>query len=491
MAPGKNITLGTGIPEVKDSAQPPDSYIVSECDKQLWSDLPVAAFSLSILYLLFAAAHPFTVGGPAGTKLSVVATASSLVLLLYALWLRRSKSIHLANLTAATFAGIVLVNAAFHLLATRDPAEFSNFVVLVVAIGTFFLSLRWCIGAIAAVGAAWAAVTYLLGGDHAVHYVFGFITSSVVAALAFRFHTRALRSSIAGVWRETRHREQLEAVDAELVRANTELEQRVTERTAELQNQIERTRSMEQAVLESEKVATAGRMAATLAHEINNPLDAIVNCLYLLDLANLSPREQKYLELAREEVQRVVRITRHTLGFYRSSETPEEFDCSALATEVIAAFQPVANERGVQLEARIESGQMLNGFPGEIRQLLTNLIINAMDAGGTVARVSVVSSCDRMSPERRGLRISVADNGKGISKEHGASLFEPFFTTKGEKGTGLGLWVCKGIVQKHNGTIGFRSIPRPVRACCVFSVFLPSEPDQRGVPEHSGVIGEL
>lgn len=231
---------------------------------------------------------------------------------------------------------------------------------------------------------------------------------------------------------------------------------------------------MEQAVLESEKLATTGRMAAALAHEINNPLDAIVNCLYLLEHADLSPTERKYLELAKEELQRVVRITRHTLSFYRKGDRPAVFDGSELATEVISAFQPMANSLGVQLEPRIQSGQTLEGFPGGIRQVLTNLIINALDAGGSIIRVRVISSCDRRNPAVRGVRISVADKGKGIAKADAPNLFEPFFTTKGEKGTGLGLWVCRGIVQNHHGTIRVRSVARPQGRGTVFSVFIPS-----------------
>src|SRR5215469_15806672 len=391
-----------------------------------------------------------------------------------ALWLRWSTSYHLANLTVAVFAGIVLCNSTFHLVATRDPAQFTNFVVLVVAIGTFFLSLSWCVAAIVVVGAVWGGALQFLGREHAAHYVFAFITASVVAALAFRFRTRALRSAIVGAWTEHRHLLKLEVAEAQLILANTELEARVLERTAELHVQIEQKRKMEQAVLEAEKLATTGRMAAILAHEINNPLDTIMNCLHLLDNENLHPPERTYIEIASAELRRVVRITRHTLGFYRKGEEPETFDCSGLATEVVSTFVPLTNGRGVQLDARIQGGQIMRGYSGEIRQLLTNLIMNAMDAESTIVRVTISASHDRRDPERLGVRISVADNGKGVAKEDAPKVFEPFFTTKGEKGTGLGLWVCKGIVQKHNGAIVLRSLVGPLRRGSVFSVFLPS-----------------
>jgi signal transduction histidine kinase len=346
--------------------------------------------------------------------------------------------------------------------------------VLLLAIGIFFLSLRWLVVGVAVIGAVWMAMLLFVGRTHAVHFVFAFVTTSVVAGLAFRFRTRALRRSVVGVWREARHAEELERVDAELVRVNSELEDRVNQRTAELQLQVEQTLRMEQAVLESEKLATTGRMAAALAHEINNPLDAIVNCLYLLGHAALTDSERKYLEVAKEELQRVVRITRHTLSFYRRGDKPDVFDCSELAVEVISAFQPMAAGLGIRLESRIHGGQTIEGFPGEIRQVLTNLVINALDAGSAVTRVSVIGAHDWRNPMLEGVRISVADNGKGIPKEDVPNIFEPFFTTKGEQGTGLGLWVSRGIVRKHNGTIHVRSVVRPRVHGSVFSVFIPS-----------------
>jgi signal transduction histidine kinase len=462
-----------GFPRQPIAEEPDESYIASEFDRQLWSDIPVAAFSLAVLFALFAVAHPFTVGGSNGWKLAGLAALSAVTLFAFGLWSRRSPSYHLSNLVAAIFAAIVLLNSAFHLAVTADPKQFTNLMVLVIAIGTFFLSLRWCAGAIAVVGAVWMAMLVYVGRAHAMHYMFAFVTTSLVAALAFRFRTRALRRSIVGAWTESRHLEQLERVDAELLKVNSELEDRVNLRTAELQRQVEQTLRMEQAVLESEKLATTGRMAAALAHEINNPLDAIVNCLYLLDHGNLSSAEQKYLDLAKQELQRVVRITRHTLSFYRKDDKPAIFDCSELAAEVIRAFQPMAAGLGIRLEARIRSKQTLEGFPGEIRQVLTNLIINALDSGGAITRVRVINSRDRRNPAVEGVRISVADNGKGISKADAPNLFEPFFTTKGEKGTGLGLWVCRGIVQNHHGTIRVRSMVRPQGAASVFSVFIP------------------
>jgi signal transduction histidine kinase len=470
--------------------RPPASYLTDRFDQQLWSDLPIAAFSLSALYVIFAFAHPFTVSGVGGWKLTSLAATSAALLFGFGLWLRRSNQFRLANLIVAIFAVIALANTAAHLLLTRDPSQFTNFILLVVAIGAFSLSSRWCVAAIVIVGLVWGAAVYVLPNANPVHYAFAFVSASLVAGLAFRFRTHALRAFFEREWSELRHLEKLEATEAELIRTNAELEDRVTTRTAELQLQVEQTRRMEQAIFDAEKLATTGRMAAILAHEINNPLDTVVNSLYLLENAELRPDERKYLELASAELQRVVRITRHTLGFYRKGEAPKLFDCSDLAMDVVSTLAPMANGLGVGLEFRSEGKPTLEGFSAEIRQLLTNLIMNAIDAGSSRIRIRVTPSIDWRAPELKGVRISVVDNGKGIAKEHVRDLFEPFFTTKGEKGTGLGLWVCKGIVQKHNGNIAFRSILRSPGRGSVFSVFVPLIRENSALNDPEPVISQ-
>lgn len=230
----------------------------------------------------------------------------------------------------------------------------------------------------------------------------------------------------------------------------------------------------EENLRKAERLASAGRMAGIVAHEINNPLDTVVNCLALLKNSALATSQREYLDIATEELQRVVRIARHTLGSYRVGEKPHSFDCSQLANDVISAFVPVAKGRGVDLQSRIQPAQMVEGFSGEIRQLLNNLIINAMDAGGTKVRVRIAASHDHKRPERRGVRLSVIDDGKGISEKVAPNIFDLFFTTKGEKGTGLGLWVCRGIVHKHEGSIKFRTSTKANASFSIFSVFLPS-----------------
>jgi PAS domain S-box-containing protein len=230
----------------------------------------------------------------------------------------------------------------------------------------------------------------------------------------------------------------------------------------------------EEALRKADRISAAGKMAATVAHEINNPLASVVNSLYLLGNEPLTDTARNYLEMARAELQRVVHITRQTLAFHRTADSPTVFNISALAGEVASAFQPVAKTQSVELEFTSEGAHFMHGFAGEIRQVLTNLVTNSLEAESSSVKLRVRHSRDWGIPERRGVRITLADDGKGIRKEHLHSIFEPFFTTKGEKGTGLGLWVTRGIVGKHEGNIRIRSTAAKGRSGTCISMFLPT-----------------
>jgi two-component system cell cycle sensor histidine kinase/response regulator CckA len=238
---------------------------------------------------------------------------------------------------------------------------------------------------------------------------------------------------------------------------------------------ITERKEAESTLRRAEKLSAAGRMAATVAHEINNPLAATVNSLFLLGKNDLSPTAKRYLNMAMAELERVVRITKQTLAFYRAADKPAPFNLCDVAEEVIAAFEPVAKEKNIRLQYGARGSHIVDGYADEIRQVLTNLVINAIEAGGTIARVHVHGSTDWNRHGRHLVRIAVTDNGKGIPKEHLNGIFEPFFTTKGEKGTGLGLWVTRGIVAKHEGEIRVRSSKAGEGRCSTcFMVLLPT-----------------
>jgi signal transduction histidine kinase len=225
----------------------------------------------------------------------------------------------------------------------------------------------------------------------------------------------------------------------------------------------------------SEKLAAAGRMAATIAHEINNPLEAIVNLWYLLKQENLSHEGRAHVEMMGKEINRVSHIAKQTLEFYRVDATAAHVDLVQVIDEAARLFSHRAELQGtaVEVESRARAG--ICGFAGELRQLFANLIVNALEAGAGKIRIRISDSRDWKKSARRGVRIMLADNGPGIPPAVAVKIFEPFFTTKKEKGTGLGLWVSKGIVQKHEGSISMRTSTRPGHSGTAFSIFLPTD----------------
>jgi PAS domain S-box-containing protein len=228
----------------------------------------------------------------------------------------------------------------------------------------------------------------------------------------------------------------------------------------------------EEAVRRSEKLATAGRLAASVAHEINNPLEAVINLLYLArhDAANA----EQYLIMAEQEIGRIARLAQQTLGFVRDNTLPGSMDPSAIVDEMLELYSRKLQSKKIHVSRRYRNHTEISGYSGELRQLLANLLVNAVDAmsdGGSL-QVRVTSARDWRNGED-GIRITVADNGSGIPGENRGRIFEPFFTTKKDTGTGLGLWVSRGIVQKHGGTIRLRSRISGPKTGTVFVIFLP------------------
>ncbi|HEY7099472.1 MAG TPA: PAS domain S-box protein [Terriglobales bacterium] len=238
----------------------------------------------------------------------------------------------------------------------------------------------------------------------------------------------------------------------------------------------------EEALRRNEKLATAGRLAATIAHEINNPLEAVINLLYL---AQQSPeRSHEYLKQAEQEVQRVAVIAHQTLGFVREHASPKPLNVTETIAQILHLYSRRLQQKHIRVLERFDKDAEVWGFAGELRQLFSNLTLNAIDAvkdGGTL-QLRVSRRHEWGNPSRRGVRILIADNGSGIARGDMQHIFEPFFTTKKDVGTGLGLWLAHGVVQKHAGSIRVRSRTVPGKNGTVFSVFLPSKPKET-VPE--------
>lgn len=213
---------------------------------------------------------------------------------------------------------------------------------------------------------------------------------------------------------------------------------------------VTESRMAEQALRRAEKLAAAGRLAATVAHEVNNPLEALVNAIYLAQHAKGLEEAADHLRLADSELRRITHIVRQTLGFYRESTLPQPTGLLQLVSEVLDLYRTRSLSRGLTLRTCGQTGDevFVKVIAGEIKQVLANLIANAIDAtpAGGIVETAVVRSDDYVE-------IVVSDTGCGISEVNRKHLFEPFFTTKADVGTGLGLWVSKGIVEKHGGSI--------------------------------------
>lgn len=234
----------------------------------------------------------------------------------------------------------------------------------------------------------------------------------------------------------------------------------------------------EEMLRRTEKLAVAGRLAAVIAHEVNNPLEAITNCLYLLEHCDLSTDARKFLETAQSELSRISQITVQTLRFHRSSTHARSTDLHELIDTVLAVLSSRFTKHDVDVQKYFGDIPRLVIHDGEVRHLITNLIANSLDAMPRGGRI-VIRTRRAIDPGSRleGARLTIADTGNGMSDETRNRLFEPFYSTKGITGTGLGLWICRGIVEKHGGTIHFLSREAsPHRSPgTVCSVFLPTE----------------
>ena len=253
----------------------------------------------------------------------------------------------------------------------------------------------------------------------------------------------------------------------------------------ETRDRRERKRA-EEALMHNEKIAMLGRLAATVAHEINNPLSSVTNVLYLLSTQPELTNDSKILiEMAQNELKRVAEISHQTLSFYRESPHPVALDLAELVEGVLWLFDRPIREKNIVVDRRIEYRDKFTAYPGELRQALSNLISNAIHAIRPNGRLVVrVHEGARRRTGERGVCFLIADNGGGIAGGDRGLIFEPFFSTKGENGTGLGLWVTKGIVEKHKGTIRVRSA-QGERAGTTFSIFLPFLKDPVGLTEES------
>ena len=238
---------------------------------------------------------------------------------------------------------------------------------------------------------------------------------------------------------------------------------------------ITRSKQSEAALMQNEKLAAVGRLAASIAHEINNPLESVTNLLYLARTSEDSREIQEYLDIAERELRRVSAITNQTLQFYKQSTNPKPVTCEDLIKSVLSIYQGRIVNSHVDVLKRKRATRPVLCFEGEIRQVLNNIVGNAIDAMHPEGGRLLIRSRDatHWKTGRRGLMLTIADTGAGMSELVRSKLFEAFFTTKGIGGTGLGLWVSQQIVERHHGALRVRSSRRKGGSGSVFSLFLP------------------
>ena len=235
----------------------------------------------------------------------------------------------------------------------------------------------------------------------------------------------------------------------------------------------------EHALRTAERLSASGKMANAIAHEINNPLEALTNLLYLARSSDSMQATQSMLESAAKELDRVSRITKQSLSFHRDTDKPIEIDLGELLADVVGMMERSAAVHRVRVIFQKRPAGKISGFPGQLVQVLSNLIRNAIEVSLPGSEVTVrLRSVERRG--RLGNCVTIHDRGVGIPPEIRGNIFDPFFTTKQLRGSGLGLWVSKSLVMRHQGKIRFRSCQLQGRSGTTFEVFLPSIGD--GLP---------
>lgn len=232
----------------------------------------------------------------------------------------------------------------------------------------------------------------------------------------------------------------------------------------------------EKALLQSEKLAAVGRLAASIAHEINNPLEAVTNLLYLAQDSDSREEVASLLSTADHELRRVSVIANQTLRFHRQASLPQPVMVEDLVRTVLTIYEGRLHHSGIEVRLSFRAASPAVCLEGDIRQVLNNLIGNAIDAMSRSGGILTVRSqaVHDWRTGRAGIAITVADTGAGIAKENVDRIFEPFFTTKGDSGTGLGLWISQEVTARHNGLLHLRSSVAQGRSGTVFRLFLPS-----------------
>jgi PAS domain S-box-containing protein len=251
--------------------------------------------------------------------------------------------------------------------------------------------------------------------------------------------------------------------------------------TSKIARDITARKQMERLLIQSEKLAATGRMAATVAHEINNPLESVMNLIFLArENSSVDSKARGYLQTAEEEIERVSHIARQTLGFYRDTGRPVEVLPHELIQDVLAVYQTKLRGRDISVECQFDGCQPIAAKKGELIQVFSNILANSIDAmpHGGLLRVGVTEKSDAEIP---GVQIIFHDRGIGIESEDLERVFEPFFSTKGNLGNGIGLWIAKQLIESHGGEITMTSSTNNGSSGTTVLISLPFTNERRGL----------
>jgi PAS domain S-box-containing protein len=238
-------------------------------------------------------------------------------------------------------------------------------------------------------------------------------------------------------------------------------------------------RTAGKALIQSEKLASVGRLASSIAHEINNPLEAVTNLLYILQSQVVTEESKQLVTVAQEELARVSHIANHTLRFHRQSTSPTNVDLGELIISILGLYRARLNNSQIAVELRRSDASPLRCYDGEMRQILMNLISNAFDATRAGGRLILTCRDVDLRSGLKGVRVTIADTGTGIDSAALGHIFEAFYTTKGIGGTGLGLWIIQELIEKVGGSVRVRSSIKPGKSGTVFVLSFPHHPSHQ------------
>ena len=318
--------------------------------------------------------------------------------------------------------------------------------------------------------------------NHAASRLFGYTAEEMIGESILKIIPLDLHPEEAYILKKIRSGEPIEHYETRRIRKNGEIVEvaltispirdrdgKITG-SSKIAREISERKKMERLLIQSEKLAATGRMAATIAHEINNPLDSVMNLVYLARTALAhNTRAVSYLLAAERELERVAYIARQTLGYYRDPSPPSEIHLDQLLEEVVNVYYSRLLAANVAVDCAFARHRSIRASKDELMQIFSNLITNAIDA---MAEGGVLTIKTREIGDR-GVEILVRDKGTGISRENLDRVFEPFFSTKAQRGTGIGLWVARQLLEKRGGSINLQSNTDFPGNGTTVSVFIP------------------